>query len=247
MLEKIIKKIKSYSASIILAGALILNSACSNGPSSPHQYIPQQITPTENIPTSEIQIEESFVKLERYEQEKDIDYSVMDYQEVIERIDELDEVQKYLDENMTYFQDNRGRCESFRANHEDGVGVCIDYAVIAAALLSDNVEGNMINSDGQLVQCVTMMYTGDGRGHAVYVVETSEGYCALGNTPVLEPADTIEELILTIGRMTGLDYTTYQLAPLDVLAPDEEWIHGELFGYRWKTPLIPKFNVSDES
>lgn len=63
-------------------------------------------------------------------------YSHLSYKEVIEQIKTPAETAHYLENQLNYLHINT--CRSFKYIHERGYGLCAEYAIAAAALLSDN-------------------------------------------------------------------------------------------------------------
>lgn len=63
-------------------------------------------------------------------------YSHLSYKEAIEAVKTLKETAIYLRTRLTYI--DTGRCHSFKNSHKNGFGVCKEYAIAPAALLSDN-------------------------------------------------------------------------------------------------------------
>ena len=126
--------------SISLAGSLLLSSGCAT-------Y--RTISPSLIQPVTLIEIAT----------ERAIDYSKLTWQEAIEYVQTPKQAQDYLDRHFRYADDSSG--ESFKLNHVDGVGVCIDYAINAAALLSDNNYPSLM----------LVMASRKGEGHAVFYIE----------------------------------------------------------------------------
>ena len=151
----------------------------------------------------------------------------MTWEEAIEAIQTPLEAQVYLDDHFSYPSSSidNGRVDSFKTNHSDGKGVCYDYAMAAAALLSDN-------GYPPLVLLV--------KNHGVFLYREGDSYVALGNTPVMEGADSIEGLVGKISDITGVDYKTYAVFNLDDYYGDW-WVGGD--GSKSRSVSVPPWNL----
>jgi len=123
--------------------------------------------------------------------------------------------QQYLNRTMEYDMaelDTRSIGESFRVNHEKRRGVCIDYASMAAALVSD--EGF------PPLMCIM---AGESGRHAVFIYRSEYGWGALGNTPLPPVYRSVDSLILSLG-----DFNRYMVVDLDRNYPRKEWMYGNV-------------------
>jgi hypothetical protein len=165
-----------------------------------------------------------------------VDYSKLTWQEAIKYVQTPEQAQDYIDRHFSKEYDvNDIKGESFKENHFDRNGVCIDKAVSCAALLSDNNYPPLIlglyDKDDVLVP------------HALFLYKTKDGYGDLGinATRTGEKYKTIEDLIMfyTLRRYAKLDdygsliipetnFSHYHIINLDENYPNKEWISGNL-------------------
>ena len=205
MLEKLVKNIGSKITTIALAGTLLLGSGCATYKTMSPSLI-QPVTPIERP-----------IK-------RPIDYSKLTWQEAIEYVQTPEQAQDYLDTHLS--QVAEGAYESFRLNHTDRTGVCYDYAMAAAALLSDNgFPPILLELDGK---------NGD---HSVFLYRINDSFYALGNTPVPEPSRNIVDLIKRISSKYGMNFDDYFIINLDENYPDRKWIDGEKINSKLFSPL----------
>lgn len=202
MLENIIKKFKTKITAAALAGALLLNSACVNY----QNFI---------LPDS-IRSVESSEKYQSY------DYKGMTWEEAIKSVKTPEQVFDYLQQMIIYVNENdsinKGEYQSFKLNHSDGKGVCVDYAIAAAALLSDNGYPPLL-----------LYLMGKKENHTVFLFKQNNSYYALGNTPSFEYNATIEGMIKHISSSSGMKWDNYFIVDLEKEYPDREWIDGDVF------------------
>ena len=150
------------------------------------------------------------------------------WQEAIKNIQTPEEAQEYLDKYFKY-DDKDIKGETFKVNHSDKTGVCLDYATAAAALLSDNnypalmlVMGGPFRND-----C-----------HAIFLYKTEKGFGALGNTPLEARYESIENIVRGYNETyMGKDYRFFFVADLDKTFLNKEWIDGNI-----KTTMSVPFN-----
>jgi hypothetical protein len=113
-------------------------------------------------------------------------YQNMTHREVIAKINNPKDVQLYFDHFMAYEKTNGNR--TFRHFHEVRKGDCSEYAIAAAALLSDDGYDPIILR--------LHPYTNfSGPPHAIFLYRTPEGYGALGNTSMDPVYPSVRELV----------------------------------------------------
>lgn len=173
-----------------------------------------------------------------------VDYSKLTWQEAIEYVQTPEQAQDYIDRHFSKEYDiNDALGESFKENHLDRKGVCIDKVVSCAALLSDNNYPPLIlglyDKDDVLVP------------HALFLFKTKDGYGDLGINATGTGGEykTIEDLIMcyTLRRYAKLDkngsliipetnFSHYHIINLDENYPHKEWTSGNLKNIGLFTP-----------
>jgi hypothetical protein len=146
---------------------------------------------------------------------KNIDYSKLTPDEAIKEISTPAQVNDYFEKHLK--QSFERRSESFAKTHERGYGFCLDYAIAASALLSDNdYKPNILALEGSILK----------PGHAVFLYKTSKGYGALGNTSMPAKYPTVDSLIKDLNRMTKENYSEYALVDIDKTYTRNKWLRG---------------------
>ncbi|MCL5018786.1 MAG: hypothetical protein M1416_03435 [Candidatus Pacearchaeota archaeon] len=204
MLENILKKVRTKIAACVLAGALLFNSGCMTYRNS---------IPADSIPSVESSEEDTFYMYER-----------MTSEESIKAVKTPKQVLDYFTQKMYYKNENnsieKGEYQSFKANHIDRKGVCFDYAMSAAALLSDNGYPPLV-----------LILMGKPINHSVFLFKQNDSYYALGNTSTYpEKSSTIEELAdkLSPQNTVKSKWEKYVIINLDEVYPDRKWINGDV-------------------
>ncbi len=194
-----------------LALATIVGSLCNSGCSAYKTVSPSM------IPVLTVPIE----KLGNKMLSNEVDYRKLTWQEAIEQVKTPVQAQGYLDRHFSFDSDEVGwlnnKGESFKYNHSRAKGNCLDYATIAAALLSDDGYSPLL-----------LVMTDSNTAHAVYLYRTKEGYGALGNTPISPGNSSVEELVNFFNRSYGSRHDKYGVVNLDENFTREEWISGEV-------------------
>ena len=188
MLEKAIKSIGSKITAIVLAGYLMPNAGCS-------MY--KTISPEDIQPVKPIE------KHLNGQVKAPIDYSKLTWQEAIEQVQTPEQAQDYLNKHLFY--EESGHYDSFKINHSDRHGVCLDYATAAAALLSDNNYQPLILE----------MNDGEKYSHVVFVYKLDGEYFALGNSPLARGYLSIDGLIKGLNQKYGKAYCNYFIFDLN--------------------------------
>lgn len=157
--------------------------------------------------------------------EDNVDYSKLTWGEAVAYVKTPEQVQDYLYKHFSYDMEEyycynlfgifniNTKGETFKYNHTRRKGICIDYATVAAALLSDDgyppLLLNMRSEDSQ---------------HVVFMYKTDEGFGALGSTSEKPVHKTIEDLVKAINPK----YEDYSIINLDDNFNDREWIDGDI-------------------
>jgi len=175
-------------------------------------------TPDTPVPEkrSYVTMHQEDIKIIPSQGKKRIRYRKFSWEEAIDAVETPREAQAYLNRYMHGSDDKKA--ESFVVNHQNRKGDCIDYAVDAAALLSDN---------GYTPNILRMLTADLSTAHAVFLYRTEEGYGALGNTPVKPGHKTVESLIKEIEKKTNWTFASYHVVDLDKSYPNRIWIYGD--------------------
>jgi len=142
-----------------------------------------------------------------------IDYNKMTWEESITYIKTPNQAQDYLNRHFSY--DSVGTYESFKKNHLDKKGNCVDYAFGAASLLID---------DG--FPPIIIGFKGKSLKHLIYVYKTEKGFSALGNTPVEKRYPKIMDLIQDFENQYDYHPKKYFIINLNENFPDTSWINS---------------------
>ena len=194
MLEKLVKNIGRKITSVALAGSLLLSLGCATYKTISPNLI-QVVTPMKRP----IQ--------------RPIDYTKLTWQEAIEFVQTPEQAQDYLDRYFSFDEDDVG--ETFALNHADRRGTCIDYAISAAALLSDNNYPSLMLAMGSAFR----------EGHAVFLYRTESGYGAIGTSPLDPKYRTVEELVRGYNLRYNDDFSSFFIADLNATYPNHGWIN----------------------
>ncbi|MDP3918623.1 MAG: hypothetical protein Q8Q35_01820 [Nanoarchaeota archaeon] len=143
------------------------------------------------------------------------DYTVFSPEGIIRYALTPNDVQAYLDHHFT--PNNFERTESFVENHKDKTGNTFDYAMAAAALLSDN--GYTSN--------VLLLKRKNLRSEAVFIYKTDKGFGALGQTPLRAIFPTLDTLIINLNQRYNKDYISYSLIDINQTYPNKEWMNSK--------------------
>ncbi|MBS3107337.1 hypothetical protein J4468_00300 [Candidatus Woesearchaeota archaeon] len=147
----------------------------------------------------------------------------MNYREAICYIQTIPEVKDYLKNYMKY--EDKIRAETFNMNYSDRKGVCIDYVICAAALLSDN---------GYRPLALLMKNEGDKQAkHAIYTYKVKNKYGGIGNSLLTGEFETLDELVKGLNNENNHHYGYYCIVDLDEIYPEKIWIDGDK-KLRWK-------------
>ena len=210
MLEKIAKRIGSRFMAVALAASLMPSTGCAIyntilpgeiQPVKPAEKLPDEVIyklvlPGEIQPIKPIEKSKN-TKTKKAKSKRIIDYSKLTWQEAIVQVQTPEQAQDYLYRHLKYWEDHH--YDSFKTNHNDRRGVCLDYAIAAAALLSDNNYPPLIlhmNSKKKV-------------GHAVFLYNLDGKYFALGTTPMTKGYDSINELIKAFPRVYDKEFHNY--------------------------------------
>lgn len=162
---------------------------------------------------------------------EDVDYSRMTWQEAMVFVKTPAQAQHYLNSHFSYdikeassgfnmiFFNIGTKGETFKYNHTRRKGICIDYATVAAALLSD---------DGYppLILCLKRIANGRKYAHAVFLYRTGQGFGALSTLPIEPRYKTVEELVIDYFDYPSYDY--YCIVNLDEQYKNREWVDGDV-------------------
>ena len=156
---------------------------------------------------------------------ENVDYSKMTAQEVIAFVKTPAQAQHYLSNHFSYdlkeasgfnmiFFNVGTKGESFKHNHAKRKGICIDYAIAAAALLSDDGYPPLL------------LFLKRPKGmHVCFLYRTEEGFGAFGTWAIEPRYKTVEELVI------DLDYPKYDyycVVNLDEQFENRQWIDGDV-------------------
>lgn len=153
---------------------------------------------------------ESFSKRETVK-----DYSTLTWQQAIKHVRNHQEAQDYLDRHFTQVPSRT--VNSFAKSHKDPKADCIEYAISAAALLSDN---------GYVPNILNLFSRKHKEGHSIFLYKTDSGYGALGNSPMDPIYPSIRALIKGLNKKYNRDYKLFQVVDLDKTYPKRSWING---------------------
>ncbi|MEK6969193.1 MAG: transglutaminase-like domain-containing protein [Nanoarchaeota archaeon] len=148
------KNIKDKLVVIALAGSLG-NSGCLTYTTMPLNFVPVFTVPIGGVVNEQAKNKEF------------VDYSKLTWQEAIDQVQTPEQAQEYLDQHFSTDYDEVGwhsKGESFKYNHSKAKGNCLDYATVAAALLSDNGYSPIL-----------LAMSDSNTAHAVYLYRTKEG------------------------------------------------------------------------
>lgn len=200
MLEKLINNIGRKITTLALGVGLLVSGGCATYTT----MSPSLIRPVEPIER----------EIER-ELDEPIDYSKLTWQEAIKYVQTPAQAQDYLDRHFLGDK-NDSSGESFKFNHSDRRGNCVDYALSAAALLSDNNYPPLILAMGSPFK----------QGHMVFLYKTKEGHGSIGFVSIPPLFETVEELIREYNYVTDADHSSFFVANLNATYPDRRWIDG---------------------
>ena len=124
-------------------------------------------------------------------------YSQFTPKQTIKQIKTPEQTQHYLDTHLKYSK---------------GETICLDYAIAAAATLSD---------DGY--EPIILGMTGPSGKHAVFPYVKDGKIGALGNTPRPTRFSSINSLVSSLG-----DYDVYFIFSMDNLYKRSEWVNGNI-------------------
>lgn len=156
-------------------------------------------------------------------------YNKMSFQETIDYVKTPAFAQDYLDSHISYdhhearnggfwipgwINTSHKRGDSFKITHEKEKGICIDYAISAAALLSD---------DGFPPLIITM--NGGDFYHAAFLYRTNEGFGAVGNGAPDRMFNSVDELVK---KGFKKEFNKYKIVNLDESYNQGEWIKGKM-------------------
>jgi len=152
--------------------------------------------------------------------ERPVNYKFLDYKGAIRKTLTPEQAQSFLDNWFFYDSTENSETsigESFKVNYKKKKGNCLDYAVCAAALLSDNQYQPSI-----------LCMAEENRGHALFVYKKDGKLGALGNTPLEAKYSTVEDLVKAMKSTYRLHYSNYAIVNLDNLFPNHSWIDGDI-------------------
>ena len=110
---------------------------------------------------------------------------------------------------------------SFKEDYTKKKGVCLDYAVCAAALLSD---------DGYPPLILIMRSQKETKDHGVFLFKDKETgwFGALGNTPLFSEARSVNDLVKAFYSEQKIFFDEYTIINLDNKFRYKEWINGNV-------------------
>lgn len=117
-------------------------------------------------------------------------------------------------------EDPTQKIESFAENHRDRRGDCLDYALAAAALLSD---------DGYTPAVLRMFDAKLKKAHAVFLYRTETGYGVLGNSPLSPTYETVPALVHALEHKYHLKFTRFHVVDVEKSFPQQQWRDGNKF------------------
>lgn len=201
MLKNITKKLEQKIATIVLASSLLFSQGCTT-------Y--KNLIPVDSIKSVESSGEYQFYLYER-----------MTSEEAIKTVKTPEQVLDYLKQKLYYKDENnsieKGEYQSFKWNNIDRKGVCFDYSIAAAALLSDNCYPPLV-----------LLLLGKEENHSVFLFKKDNYFYALGNTSTFpEKSSTIKELSDKLSANMKIKWDNYLIINLDREYPNKEWIYGE--------------------
>ena len=191
MLSSLLKRVSKKVSTLLLTSVLIYNPGCA--------YQSLRINEIPNINPPEIVV-------------MDFDYTQLTSEEVIKYIKTPKKVQHYLDHHLETGEFEKG--ESFAENHLDRKGLCIDYALAAAALLSD--DGYKAN--------ILILSQRNTPSHALFLYKENDHFGVLGNSSIPARYGSINELVKAISEKNYWDFYKYAIVDLDATFPDKDWI-----------------------
>lgn len=182
----------------------------------------------------------------RREEGEGIDYSRMSYLQAIAFVHTPKEVQAYFKQHWEFSQQEIANSyarngafpfslsgessdppevETFKHNHLRRKGLCLDYALAAAALLSDDGYPPLILFMRQALPPGASI--SEMKHHAVFLYRTEQGFDALGNTPRKAKYATLPDVVKSF-RTFDVTFNAYAVINLEDNHPGQEWIHGDL-------------------
>ena len=178
------------------------------------------------IPHASLESIPSIVTENKIPIDTSINYKNLSWEEAIDCVKTPEQAQNYLDKHLTFVKTFKtAPHESFKLNHLNGKGVCVNYALDAAALLQDN---------GYLPLILGFKSKKDDY-HAIFLYRTEKGFSALGNTSVDKSYKSIDELVEDFHNLYDYEPTGYFVMNLDKnfqslektpIGP-KEWITGD--------------------
>ncbi len=233
----------------LLAGYLCLGIACAK----PYKTLLSTLVPIVSSPSEEeITRKEDHKKEEISKKgnepiakEEKKAYWLMDYQEAIATVNTPQEVQEYFKEHWQFSQqevtngyaksininlawtNDPPSAETFKYNHTRRRGVCLDYALAAAALLSDDGYPPLILFMKQALPAGVAPNM--EKRHAVFFYRTEQGFTALGDIPkeTKYPVSSLEDLVKSF-RNFNTTFGEFAVVNLDDNYPDRSWISGDI-------------------
>ncbi len=233
MLETRIKKDIKSIALITLCGLIIgLSTSLGINSLANKRETLNSVTPIYKT-ISELKVPATLYPISSEEYSKPTpDYNKINYQTAIRLTDTPGQVQfDFLNEFLTYDYKKAKRSNEkslqkkdndFREIYSKKKGVCVDYAVSAAALLQDNGYPPLI--------LVLSNKEQPEKGHAVFLLKDKETnlFGALGNTPFLRDYFSVKELVKNIKFRDNITFDKYAIVNLDDNFKREEWIKGKV-------------------
>lgn len=136
-------------------------------------------------------------------------YSHLNYKEVIKEIKTPEQANHYLRKQLHYA--DTGTYSSFKRIHERGYGLCAEYAIAAAALLSDNDYPPLI---------LVIYLRNASFNHAVYIFQDKKtgrwGCLGTGKKDTLDwgICDNIAEIVYYLDGCFSKKITAYRIFDL---------------------------------
>lgn len=217
MLEHFVPKCKKIVQKVVMYGVLGSNLFFSFSPDLTNQCEPR------SLPIVAEKALDSFLNIIDSPQNNNlysVDYSQFNAQELIEFIETPEQVEDYLKNYIMYDREKEEIVtDSLAFNHLDRKGKCLDYALIAAALLSDNgYEPNFFYMGSNKLE---------KKAHAVFVYRTSAGYRILGTEHIKPTFDSLEKVVQFYNHnYSRVNYHFYGLFQVEDIYQETDWIYG---------------------
>ncbi len=152
-----------------------------------------------------------------------LDFNKLNYEEAIKKVETPGEVQwTFLEDYFNFYYDKKEMSGmSFKEDYTKKKGVCLDYAVCAAALLSD---------DGYPPLILIMRSQKETKDHGVFLFKDKETgwFGALGNTPLFSEARSVNDLVKAFYSEQKIFFDEYTIINLDNKFRYKEWINGNV-------------------